>query len=85
MILILTVWIPISHLSLMKPIQMLKTNINKQQPFILCINPTIHVRMTERKLTVHAINMKMFDRKNVWKVIATIHRKKVNGLGFEFH
>jgi hypothetical protein len=70
----------------MKPIQVLKTDITKQQqPFISCINPTIHIRMTDQKLTVHAVNMKMFDRENLWKVNATIHCKKVNGLGFEFH
>jgi hypothetical protein len=55
-----------------------------KQRFILCINPTIHVRMTDRKLTVNAVNMKMFDRKNMWKVNATIYCKKVNSLGFEF-
>jgi protein associated with RNAse G/E len=71
----------------MKPIQMLKTDITKQQQqtFILCNNPTIHVKMTDRKLTIHAVNMKMFDSKNLWKVNATIHCKKVNGLGFESH
>jgi len=41
--------------------------------------------MTDRKPTVHAANMKMFDNKNLWKVNATIHSKKVNGLGFESH
>jgi len=41
--------------------------------------------MTNQKLTVHAVNMKMFDRKNLWKLNATIHCKKVNGLDFEFH
>jgi hypothetical protein len=86
MILILTEWMQISHHSLMKPIQKLKTDITKQQqPFILCINPTIHVRISARKLTVHAVNMKMFDRKNLWKVNATIHCKKANGLGFDFY
>jgi len=70
----------------MKPIHTLKTDITKQQkPFSLCINPTIHIRMTDRKLTVNAVNMKMFDRKNLWQVNATIHCKKVNGFDFEFH
>lgn len=41
--------------------------------------------MTDQKLKLNAVNMKMFDRKNLWKVNATIHCKKVNGFGFEFH
>ena len=41
--------------------------------------------MTDPKLTVNTVNMKMFDRKNLWTVNATIHCKKVNCFGFEFH
>ena len=67
----------------MKPICILKTDITKQQkPFSLCINPTIHVKMTDRQLRVNAVNMKMFDRKYMWKVNATVHCKTVLVLSF---